>query len=60
MAFFLYMAIASKNVATAISDINADNHENIRYVSPSGRVSNRPFEGVNIVIDGNNTYKIIK
>ncbi len=54
------MAIASKNVATAISDINADNHENIRYVSPSGRVSNRPFEGVNIVIDGNNTYKIIK
>lgn len=49
-----------ENTHTAISGINADNHEGLRYVSPSGRVSNRPFDGVNIVIDGNNTYKILK
>lgn len=50
-----------KNKPTAISDINADNAQGKRlYVSPSGQVSERPFTGVNIVIDGNSTYKILK
>ena len=54
-------ATFTKNKPTAISDINADSTQGKRlYVSPSGQVSDRPFTGVNIVIDGNSTYKILK
>lgn len=54
-------ATFTKNKPTAISDINADSTQGKRlYVSPSGQVSDRPFRGVNIVIDGNSTYKILK
>ena len=54
-------ATFTKNKPTAISDINADSTQGKRlYVSPSGQVSDHPFRGVNIVIDGNSTYKILK
>ena len=54
-------ATFTKNKPTAISDINADSTQGKRlYVSPSGQVSDHPFRGVNIVSDGNSTYKILK
>lgn len=30
------------------------------YVNPMGQMSDRPFRGVNIVIDGYRTYKVVK
>jgi len=32
----------------------------VRYVNPMGHVSDRPFKGLNIVIDGDKTYKVVK
>ena len=40
--------------------INLDNGQGRRYVNPMGQMSNRPFRGVNIVIDGDRTYKVVK
>ncbi len=54
------IATFKEEQVTAIGDIKADNHDGLRYVNPMGQVSNRPFQGLNIVIDGNKTYKIIK
>lgn len=47
-------------IHTAITDINAAQNGNVRYVNAMGQVSNRPFNGINIVIDGDKTYKIVK
>lgn len=54
------IATFKEEQVTAIGDIKADSHDGLRYVNPMGQVSNRPFQGLNIVIDGNKTYKIIK
>ena len=45
---------------TAITGIEADGRQGVRYVNPMGQVSDRPFPGINIVIDGNKTYKVLK
>lgn len=47
-------------ISTAIVDINAAQNGNVKYVNAMGQVSNRPFNGINIVIDGDKTYKIVK
>ena len=47
-------------INTAISDINAASNGAVKYVSPTGQVSNRPFEGINIVIEGNKVTKMVK
>ena len=54
------VAVEEESPVTAISDINAANAGTVKYVNAQGQVSNRPFQGVNIVIDGNKTYKIVK
>lgn len=47
--------------ATSIDAININgNNTAVRYVNPMGQVSNTPFKGLNIVIDGDKTYKVIK
>lgn len=45
---------------TAIDGIHADGRQGLRYVNPMGQVSDRPFKGINIVIDGDKTYKLVK
>ena len=45
---------------TAIMGIEADGRQGVRYVNPMGQVSDRPFPGINIVIDGDKTYKVVK
>lgn len=45
---------------TAIDGIHTDGLQGLRYVNPMGQVSDRPFKGINIVIDGDKTYKIVK
>lgn len=44
---------------TAIDSILVNASGNARFVNPLGQVSDRPFKGINIVIDGNKTYKIV-
>lgn len=46
--------------STAIDGINLDNGQGRRYDNPMGQMSDRPFRGVNIVIDGDRTYKVVK
>lgn len=46
---------------TSIEDINTNgSNAPVRYVNPMGQVSNTPFKGINIVIDGDRTYKVVK
>ena len=45
---------------TAIDGIHTDGLQGLRYVNPMGQVSDRPFKGINIVIDGVKTYKMVK
>ena len=47
------------SVVTAIDDINAASNGNVKYVNAMGQVSDRPFNGFNIVINGEKTYKMI-
>ena len=47
-------------VVTAIDDVRTASDGTVKYVNPMGQVSDRPFQGVNIVVDGNKTYKVIK
>ncbi|MBO4870582.1 MAG: fibronectin type III domain-containing protein [Muribaculaceae bacterium] len=44
---------------TAVTDLHVSAGA-VKYVNAMGQVSNRPFKGVNIVIDGNKTYKVVK
>ena len=46
--------------ATAIDEITIEGNHNVRYVNPMGQVSDTPFKGINIVIDGDKVYKVIK
>ena len=50
---------------TAISTINAGNAVSVKYIDAMGRVSDRPFKGVNIVVTTNadgttTTAKVVK
>lgn len=47
------------DISTAIAYINAELGTNVKYVNAMGQVSDRPFQGINIVIDGDKTYKIV-
>ena len=49
-----------KEVVTGIYDLNVNGNKGVKYVNAMGQVSDRPFEGINIVIDGDKTYKIVK
>ena len=51
--------IFAYSIITEIEDVNVDSSE-IIYYDMMGRSSNRPFNGINIVKNGNRTYKIIK
>lgn len=58
-------ATFTEAVYTAIGDLQAADGEGVRYVDPTGRVSDKPFNGVNIVItrhaDGTvTTTKVVK
>ncbi|MBR1804087.1 MAG: hypothetical protein IJ775_04195, partial [Muribaculaceae bacterium] len=44
---------------TGVNDLRVSDNDGVRYINPMGQVSNRPFQGVNIVIDGDKTYKAI-
>ena len=50
----------AQQITTGIYDLNVNGNKGVKYVNPMGQVSDRPFEGINIVIDGNKTYKVIK
>ena len=50
----------NSGVLTAIDDVRAASDGTVKYVNPMGQVSDRPFQGVNIVVDGDKTYKVIK
>ena len=49
-----------ETVVTAVTDINVANSAAVKYVNAQGQVSDRPFQGINIVIEGNKAYKIVK
>ena len=46
-------------IVTAIDDVRTATDGSVRYIDVNGRVSNTPFQGINIVIDGDKTYKAI-
>ncbi|MBO4871040.1 MAG: carboxypeptidase regulatory-like domain-containing protein [Muribaculaceae bacterium] len=49
-----------KTIITAISDLSAAKG-NVKYIDVNGRVSNRPFSGVNIVVGSDGTItKVVK
>ena len=57
--------VMEADISTAITDINAATVVSVKYVNAAGSVSDRPFEGVNIVItrhaDGSvTTKKVVK
>lgn len=45
---------------TAVTDINVAGNVPVKYVNTMGQVSDRPFEGINIVIEGKKVTKIVK
>ncbi len=49
------------DVITAIGDLNADGSKAVKYIDIYGHVSDRPFDGVNIVVNADGTTtKIVK
>ena len=49
-----------KTIVTAIRDLNVSKG-NVKYIDVNGRMSNRPFSGVNIVVNGDGTItKVVK
>ncbi len=49
------------DVITAIGDLNADGSKAVKYVDIYGHVSDRPFDGVNIVVNADGTTtKIVR
>ncbi len=52
--------VGNGEVVTAIADIDAARSGKVTYVDPMGRVSDKPFQGINIVIDGNKVSKMVK
>ncbi|MBP3739234.1 MAG: hypothetical protein J6I72_09335, partial [Muribaculaceae bacterium] len=49
-----------QNTITGVNDLRVNSVNGVKYVNPMGQVSNRPFKGVNIVVDGGKTYKVFK
>ena len=49
-----------QTIITGVNDLRVNSDNGVKYVNPMGQVSNRPFKGVNIVVDGGKTYKVIK
>ena len=49
-----------QTIITGVNDLRVNSDNGVKYVNPMGQVSNRPFQGVNIVVDGGKTYKVIK
>ena len=47
-------------VITAVTDINVAESAAVKYVNAQGQVSTRPFQGINIVIEGNKVTKVVK
>ena len=57
--------VLEKDSSTAISDINAAAAVSVKYIDAMGRVSDRPFKGVNIMVTRNadgstTTTKVVK
>ena len=55
----------SDQIITAVNDLNYREVERVMYYSPTGMVSDRPFDGVNMVVtrytDGTTrTTKVVK
>lgn len=54
-------AVMEVDSATAITDIEAAEQGKVTYVNMMGQASNRPFQGVNIVVkDGKTIGKVVK
>ncbi|MBP3738366.1 MAG: leucine-rich repeat protein [Muribaculaceae bacterium] len=49
-----------QTIITGVNDLRVNSDNGVKYVNPMGQVSDRPFQGVNIVVDGGKTYKVIK
>ena len=49
-----------EELSTAVTDINVAGNVPVKYINAMGQVSDRPFQGINIVIDGNKVTKIVK
>ena len=49
-----------QQVTTGIYDLNVNGNKGVKYVNAMGQVSDRPFEGINIVIDGDKVTKVMK
>ena len=49
-----------EEVSTAIRDLSAAGDGSVRYIDPMGRVSDRPFKGVNIVVKDGKVSKMVK
>ena len=54
------VTIGETSPTTGIDDINVTGNRAVKYVNALGQVSDRPFKGINIVIDGNKATKVIK
>ena len=52
--------ILNDEIVTAVADIEAAQSGKVIYVDPMGRVSERPFNGFNIVVNGNKVTKMVK
>lgn len=55
----------NQTTITGISDVNVNNAVSVKYINAMGQVSNRPFEGINIVVTRNadgstTTTKVVK
>ena len=51
----------TETVITAINDVRAAGDGTVRYIDVNGRVSDKPFQGINIVVDANgNVTKVVK
>ncbi|MBO4871107.1 MAG: hypothetical protein J5565_03890, partial [Muribaculaceae bacterium] len=53
--------VRGNGVVTAITDVRSDANGNVRYIDMNGRVSDRPFNGINIVVNADGTVtKMVK
>ncbi|MBO4870588.1 MAG: leucine-rich repeat protein [Muribaculaceae bacterium] len=50
----------AQQITTGIYDLNVNGNKGVKYINAMGQVSDRPFEGINIVIDGDKVYKVVK
>ena len=53
--------VVNGDVVTAINDVRVASDGNVRYIDMNGRVSDRPFQGINIVVNADGTVtKVVK